>query len=247
MNQLHPGLAAQFDRIDFLTGLGGTTFFTLEHGSTLFVDDLALGTAGTPVPVRAQIEASAQHFGALQRLLDAGSPPRVAAFALLRAAIETAATAIWLLEPHERDERLRRVLRTSWADLRNAQAMTLALTGASSDPGAEWARAHSRWFPGTDPAAAQAPVDAVEVVSSSAEAVEAFTEVPGAAAVITTGWSGFGRVSIGRFPADGEMFAGSLSMALDVAETAISLFHARAVATSSLPDDAATLLHLRGR
>lgn len=40
------------------------------------------------------------------------------------------------------------------------------------------------------------------------------------------------------------MLAGSLSMVLDVAETAISLFHARAVAASSLPDDAAALAHL---
>jgi len=241
--------AALFDRIDFLAGLGETVFFDIENGSTLFVDDLALDPVGASALSANAIRAAGQHFAALQSLLERADPPRLPAFALLRAALDAASSAIWLLEPDDRDERASRALRRHWADLGEAEQMSLALTasGASSDDTAAWTRAHSRWFVGVPADRARMALDTAQTVAAAAEVVEAFTEVPGAAAVITSGRAGFGSVAMARYAADGELFAGSLSMALDVAETAISLFHARAVTASQLPDDAATLAYLRGR
>jgi hypothetical protein len=247
VNPLESSYAALHERIDFLTGLGETTFFDIEEQSTLFVDDVALDPLGASALPVAEISATAAHLGALRVLLAEGEPPRASTFVLLRAALETASAAVWLLEPDDRDERLRRALRRHWADLGEADAMSRALTGVDLDDGAGWTGAHGRWFVGVAPGAAQEPVDTSVVVSAAAEVVEDFTETGGAAAVITSGWTGFGSVAITRFRVDGEMFAGSLSMVLDAAETAISLFHARASSASRLPDDAPTLAHLRGR
>ena len=247
MDTLDTALAAQFDRIDFLGGLRETTFFELEDGATSFVDDLALDPLGASALSEHAITATAELLQSARVLAVRDAPSAVSAFALLRSALEASCAAIWLLEPDDRDERMRRALRRHWSDLVEAEAMSRALTGVAPDRGTDWARAHARWFVGVAPDAARAPVDPAATVAAAAEVVEAFTEVPGAAAIITSGWAGFGSVAIARHPADGEMFAGSLSMVLDVAETAISLFHARATASSAQPDDAPTLAHLRGR
>ena len=246
MSTLDSSFAELNDRIDFLAGLGETTFFDVDEGSTLFVDDIALDPLGASALSVAEISASAAHLGSLRLLRAASDPSGASVFVLLRAALESAATAIWLLEPDDRDERLRRVLRRRWAESNETDAMSRALTGATEANGAGWTSAHRRWFVGLAPDAARQPVDDALVVAAAAEVVEAFTETSGAAAVITSGWRGFGSVAITRHGTHGEMFAGSLSMVLDVAETAISLFHARGSAASALPEDAATLAHLRG-
>ena len=247
VTSLDSSYAALFDRVDFLGGLGETEFFHVHDRSTLFVDDVALDPLGASALSVAEIGAAAEHLEVLRAERDREGASSVVAFALLRAALESASWAIWLLEPDDRDERMRRALRRHFADSRASDALSRALTGGTDDDGAGWSRAHRRWFVDVPVEAAQAPVPASAVVAAAAAVVEDFTETAGAAAVITSSWDAFGSVAIARFASDGEMFAGSLSMVLDVAETAISLFHARATASSAQSDDAPTLAHLRGR
>jgi len=247
VTSLEFSFAVLVDRVDFLSGLGATEFFHVDDRSTLFVDDAALDPLGASALSIAQIGAAAAHLEALMRSRESAGASSAPAFVLLRAALESASWAIWLLEPDDRDERMRRALRRHWSDSRESDALSRALTGGTGGDDAHWARAHRRWFAGVPVEAAQAPAPASGVVAAAAAVVEDFTETAGAAAVITSSWNGFGSVAIARFEADGEMFAGSLSMVLDVAETALSLFHGRASAASARPDDAPTLAHLRGR
>jgi carbohydrate-binding DOMON domain-containing protein len=78
-------------------------------------------------------------------------------------------------------------------------------------------------------------------VEVAAGVVADFTRVPNAAAIIRGGWQGLAGIAGGRPAAYGldaegaarAMLAGTLSMTLDVAETAASLFHVRAVAAAT--------------
>jgi hypothetical protein len=189
------------DRIGFLASLSQTTFYDVEPGSVLAVD-------GTPAAAIAggALRATAEHLTAVQGFAEP-------AFAALRDALEAAASVVWLLAPDERDERVRRATLLAGEDSRIASALDAALNRKSA------------------PAAGE--TDAAQRVALAADYVEGFTASPGASAVIVATWRALGAVALGRHAASSlpaaSMLAGALPLVLDVAETAASLWHSRAV------------------
>jgi hypothetical protein len=252
MSAAPDAVAALLERAAFLVSLDETTFFDVEPGSPLDTDDTALEPLSPSATVAATLRSAFAHLDALDTLLDAHAPPTTAAFACVRGALDASAVAIWLLEPQGATERYTRFLSDAWGDIRDADRLVTALAGdpeATARAERAWAAARERALPGAEPAAAQLPVSPARRLEVAAGVVADFTRVPNAAAIIRGGWQGLAGIARGRLPAygldaegaAGDMLAGTLSMALDVAETAASLFHVRAVAddTGAAPADAA--------
>ena len=79
--------------------------------------------------VGAALTSSIDHLNTLQALvMQARVLPARAPFTLLRAALENAAVAVWLLAPPNRNERVFRRLRLQWADAQDGQS-AVELTG----------------------------------------------------------------------------------------------------------------------
>jgi hypothetical protein len=98
-----------------------------ETGSSLLKDDRATHPYLVSQAVSAQLTSAADHWDALRTLIqDAQVVHARAPFTLLRAAIENSATAVWLLAPASRDERVMRRLRLEWKnflDQENAEEL----------------------------------------------------------------------------------------------------------------------------
>lgn len=89
-----------------------------EEGSSLRRDDQATAPYQLSSSVVGALVSAVDHLDALRVLVeDAGVLHPRSPLTLLRAAIENAATAVWLLSPKSRDERVLRALRLQWADL----------------------------------------------------------------------------------------------------------------------------------
>ena len=222
------------DRTAFLAGLRDTAFFEVEPLSTFALDDAVLAPLALSATARSTFVAAT---ASLPRA-SAGTAPT---FALLRNALEGAAVTIWLLESDDPAVRAARLLSEVWGDIRDSDRLATALNGAlDSLPDQErgWKSAYAAIFGDDDPAPRQMPTAMASKVDTAAAVVADFTQVAGVAAVVRSSWQAFGTLARGRSDAfelaDGAtgqaMTAGSRSLALDVLETAASLYHVRAVA-----------------
>lgn len=87
--------------------------------------------------VKWQLQLTAQHLRAFDQMVEPGlPPPAVAGYPLIRAAIEAAAQAHWLLQNGKRAQRVLRALRSSWWD--HSDAMVISRSLGQPDP--EWDR-----------------------------------------------------------------------------------------------------------
>lgn len=87
-------------------------------GSDLEVDDRATHPRRVSYLALTGITAAVDHFHAASTLVSAGRIIHTnAQFTLLRAALENAATAVFLLTPEERKARIFRSLRVAWGDV----------------------------------------------------------------------------------------------------------------------------------
>lgn len=128
--QLLPEL---FARIEEFERHEETGYFEVEAGSTLAVDDLYLYPLKISGPARASIASAIDQLRTVRLVVEGGDMPWIALFSLLRSAIETAASGIWLLESDERDVRMRRLLHLEWNDIDDAEKM-MGNFGGSLDP-----------------------------------------------------------------------------------------------------------------
>ncbi len=108
-----------------------------QAGSSLLKDDQATHPYLISQAAHAQLVSAADHWDAFRALLqDAMLVHARAPFTLLRAAIENSATAIWLLAPANRNERVFRRLRLEWknsADQENAETLAAGQPLTSRD------------------------------------------------------------------------------------------------------------------
>jgi hypothetical protein len=99
-------------------------------GSSLLEDDQAAYPYVMSQAVGGALVSATDHMDALGTLIqDAHIVHARAPFTLLRAALENSATAVWLLAPADRKERLLRRLRLQWADYldkENAERLFIA-------------------------------------------------------------------------------------------------------------------------
>lgn len=91
-------------------------------GSSLAGDDRATDPYNISHAVFSKLVSAVDHYDALRMLIiEAHALHARAPFSLLRGALENAATAVWLLAPRGRDERILRRLRLQWADMRDGE------------------------------------------------------------------------------------------------------------------------------
>src|SRR5690349_15715455 len=90
-------------------------------GSALCGDDRRSAPYHVSHEAWQRLDSAVDHLFALKVLIaDAGVLPTYAPFTLLRAAIENAASAVWLLDPSSRSERVLRRLRLEAANAKNS-------------------------------------------------------------------------------------------------------------------------------
>lgn len=91
-------------------------------GSSLRKDDETTAPYHLSGAVGGALLSAVDHLDAFRALVvDAQILHARAPYTLLRAALENAATAVWLLAPRSRDERVLRLLRLQWADSRESE------------------------------------------------------------------------------------------------------------------------------
>ena len=99
-----------------------------EAGSSLRGDDDATHPYEISHAVHGALVSAADHLDALRALVaDAHVVHARTPFTLMRAALENSATAVWLLGPSNRDERILRRLRLQWVDSRDLEKATLRI------------------------------------------------------------------------------------------------------------------------
>ena len=106
-----------FDRVNAWRGRMQDRPAYIAAGSSLMADDEATHPYLISQSVHGALVSAVDHLDALRTLIqDAHVVHARATFTLLRAALENSATAVWLLAPGSRDERVLRRLRLQWAD-----------------------------------------------------------------------------------------------------------------------------------
>jgi hypothetical protein len=91
-------------------------------GSSLSADDAATAPYQLSHMVGGALLSAVDHFDAFRALVvDAQVVHARAPYTLLRAALENASVAVWLLAPSSRDERILRRLRLQWIDSRDGE------------------------------------------------------------------------------------------------------------------------------
>jgi len=109
-------------------------------GSSLAKDDEATSPHQVSHAVVGALLSAVDHFDAFRALLqDAGILHARAPYTLLRAALENGATAVWLLAPSSRNERVLRRLRLQWTDSRDSEKAALLFDTQPNLSKAEWA------------------------------------------------------------------------------------------------------------
>ncbi|OAN38856.1 hypothetical protein [Microbacterium sp. H83] len=83
--------------------------------------------------VRFQLQLAAEHLVALDHLVAGHGLPNYAGYVLIRAALETSATAYWLLQPNVSNRRVLRALRTASWDQRDSAEFASAAGHAATD------------------------------------------------------------------------------------------------------------------
>lgn len=91
-----------------------------ETGSVLERDDANSGIIPLSWQVKWQLQLVAAYLTALDDLIETRGLPYVAGYPLIRAAVESAGQAHWLLQHGHSHQRVLRALRTSWWDHRDA-------------------------------------------------------------------------------------------------------------------------------
>lgn len=94
-----------------------TPFPEPEPGSILAGDDATLDPYQLSHAAWVALGTAVDHVHALRSLIAANILHTFAPFTLLRAALENAATVVWLLAPSAHDQRVLRRLRLKWADV----------------------------------------------------------------------------------------------------------------------------------
>lgn len=102
-------------------------------GSLLSREDGRTSFSPISYQVRWQLQLASEHLVAFTRLVDGHGLPNYAGYVLIRAAIESAACALWLLQPQKSDRRVLRALQMSWWNQTDA---ALFSTAAGFDPSA---------------------------------------------------------------------------------------------------------------
>ncbi|MGH1565738.1 hypothetical protein [Mumia sp. DW29H23] len=99
--------------------------FPVARGSSLAADDIASGPYATSQVLRRCVTAGIDHLQAGGMLGVGEQVPHVAAtWSLARGALESLATAYWILGPDRRDERVERTLRWHAQDITDAEEAT---------------------------------------------------------------------------------------------------------------------------
>lgn len=104
---------------------------TVLPGSLLSREDDRTSFSPISYQVRWQLQLASEHLVAFTRLVEGHGLPNYAGYVLIRAAIETAACASWLLQPEKSDRRVLRALQMAWWNQSDAASFT---TGAGFDP-----------------------------------------------------------------------------------------------------------------
>lgn len=106
-----------FELVDGWRGRAGAVVPVPAAGSSLRKDDAVTDPYQLSHAVIGALVSAVDHLDAVRALVqDAGILHARAPFTLLRAALENSATAVWLLAPTNRNERVLRRLRLQWAD-----------------------------------------------------------------------------------------------------------------------------------
>lgn len=102
-----------------MAGLDDRDYFDLEPGSALYLDDVAIFPLKTSAPARIAILTAIDELITIRDLVRAGVIPMVGMGPLLRAALETACVAIYLLNPEDRRTRVLRALREEYFEIKD--------------------------------------------------------------------------------------------------------------------------------
>lgn len=114
-------LLRRLDEVAKLQDQLQTERFTVETGSALAGDRQKLYGYPADHFVTRNLSAGCDNLDAMRRLIiDAQVFHSTAPFTLIRTAIELSAWSVWLLEPHSRAERIRRVVTVAHAEARTA-------------------------------------------------------------------------------------------------------------------------------
>jgi len=120
--QLEPGLVELFKISDEWLRRTGMSTPDPAEGSSLLEDDRATGRYAMSHAVVSSLCTAVDDFRAVGALLvNARMIHTSAPFTLLRAALENAATAVYLLGPTDRQARIERRLKLQWADYLDAE------------------------------------------------------------------------------------------------------------------------------
>lgn len=118
--QLSPVLDQWMERV------GDPATFRIEPGSSLAGDNAVATELRMSTPAQMGTVVAVEHLHALKVLIvDARSLHPIAPFSLVRGAIESAATAYWVLSPRSRNERVMRALRWYSRDARDNHSFDL--------------------------------------------------------------------------------------------------------------------------
>lgn len=111
------GLAHEFGKVDKWFARGQIEAPIPAPGSLLAADDAVLTPYHLSHAAQSALNIAVDNLHALRNLVaESHLVHPWAPFTLLRASLENAATAVWLLAPRDRDQRLVRRLRLKWAD-----------------------------------------------------------------------------------------------------------------------------------
>ncbi|NED22410.1 hypothetical protein G3I31_30985 [Streptomyces sp. SID9913] len=134
-----PHVARALRQIDGWTKATGQHSPTVEPGSSLSGDDAKIPTLMVSSAAYQCFTHAVDHLHAVQALLfEARVIHSYAPYSLLRAAVEAAGEAIWLLEPSSRQERIRRCLKRAYENVRQGKDfMDLSGLQPSGRPHAE--------------------------------------------------------------------------------------------------------------
>lgn len=106
-----------------------------EPGSSLAGDDNATDPYRLSHAVVQVLISAVDHLETLRLVVqEQHVVPARGGFTLVRAALENAAVAMWLLAPSRRDERVFRLLRWEWADAEDSDRALLLMAETTTDP-----------------------------------------------------------------------------------------------------------------
>ena len=104
----------------------------IQPSSLLWIDDLAVDPLRMSSAAVRSVVSAIDHLHTLRVVLSQVGMPVVSGFTLMRGAFEASAAAVWLLEPHNADERHLRLLQDAWTDFADANTL-IATEGQISE------------------------------------------------------------------------------------------------------------------